>query len=89
MVARSSQIDGDLDGSCLPLIGDGHKGIPPLLEVEGVGQHPGQVDAAGLDQVEVVGDAVPAAAFDLLDAKSIRADPGDLLEVQGTPLPAA
>ena len=59
------------------------------LRREGVGEHPGEVDAAVLHEVEVVLDAVLADALDLLDAEGVGADPADLLEVERAPLPPA
>src|SRR5205085_4278164 len=60
----------------------------PLLEGEGVGEHGGHVDAALLHEVEVVGDAVLAAAVDLFHAEGVGTHDADLFEVQGSPLVA-
>jgi hypothetical protein len=40
-----------------------------------VREHPAQVDAAVLHQVEVVLDAVPPHAIDLFNAERVGADP--------------
>src|SRR5205823_12037892 len=52
-------------------------------------EHLGDVDAALLDEVEIVGDAVLAAAVDLLHAEGVGPDDADFLEVQRRPLEAA
>src|SRR6185312_11870226 len=76
-------VEGDLDGAGAVLRGEhGERVTPRLVEREGVGEHPAEVDAAGFDQVEVVVDAVLAHAVDLLDAERVRAHPAQLLEVE-------
>ena len=46
-----------------------------------MGQQGRQVDAAGTDHVQEMGDAVLAHAFDLLDPEGVRARVADLLAV--------
>src|SRR5947207_8133660 len=40
-------VEGDLDGAALVLGGEGGEGVPPLLQAKGVGEHAGEIDAAG------------------------------------------
>ena len=47
------------------------EGVPPALEGEPVGEHSGQVDPAGDDQIEIVGDGVLANALNLLDGEGV------------------
>src|SRR5262245_3549449 len=82
-----SRVDGDLDRPRPPLVSDGVEGVLPRGEAERVGQHAGEVDASVDHQIDVVLDAMLAHALDLLDAKGVRADPADLLEVERAPLP--
>ena len=64
------------------LISENGEGVPPLVESEGVGEHPGQIDPALFHQLQIVGDPVHPHATDLLHAEGVRSHPRDLLEVQ-------
>src|SRR5713101_2713373 len=82
-----SLVDRHLDSTCGALVGNGEKGLPPLVKAEGVGEHRCEVDPARGGEIEVVRDPVLAAALDLLHTEGVGADPADLLEVERTPLP--
>src|SRR5438132_9072043 len=85
----SPLVDRDLDGAGIALGGDGDECVAPALERKRVRQHPREVDPTVGDEVEVVADAVLPFAVDGLDPERVRPDPGDLLEVEGAPLPSS
>ncbi len=71
------------------LVDERAEGVAPLVEPEGVGQHPVRSMRPLADEVEVVLDGVLADALDLLDAERVRADQAQLLEVPRRPLARA
>src|SRR5262245_52516943 len=82
LMGRSSGLQRHLDGARL-ILGRQHlEGGAPVVERERVREHRSEIDAASADEIEVVRDAVLAHTVDGLDAERVRADPGDLLEIQ-------
>ena len=66
--ASCAEVERALHGSGFALVDERLKGEAPVLQGERVGEQPGEVDAAGHHEVEVVLERVLADAVDLLDA---------------------
>src|SRR5262245_22006080 len=74
-----------LHGPGRALFAAGEERVAIPVESEAVGEDLRDVDAAALHEVEVDLHRVGAPSLELLDAEGVRADDGDLLEVERCP----